>query len=130
MSSENMKERSSITLWSLLPSFRVQFGKLCSGYRTCNNIIFTIVILVNSTSQNLASYPKSNLKPEYASLKADNLFQRTSSSSEERCSFPSEWHGSWFHLGFPKPLNISKDFIDSKGTCTQSNGARFIVGER
>ena len=127
MSSENMKERSSITLWSLLPSFRVQFGKLCSGYRTCNDIIFIFVILVNSTSQNLASYPKSNLNPEFASLKADNSFRSTSS---EGCSFPSEWHGSWFHLGFPKPLNISKDFIDSKGTCTQSNGARFIVGER
>ena len=129
MSSESMKERSSISLWSLQSPFRVQFRKLCSGYRTCNNIIFTIVILVNSTSQNLASYPKSNLKPEFASLKADNLFQRTS-SSDSYCSFPSEWHGSWFHLGFPKPLNISKDFIDSKGTCTQSNGARFIVGER
>ena len=130
MSSENMKERSSISLWSLQPPFRVQFRKLCSGYRTCNNIVFTIIILVISTSQNLASYPKSNLTPEYASLKTDNSFQRTSSSEETHCSFPSQWHGSWFHLGFPKPLNISKDFIDSKGTCTQSNGARFIVGER
>ena len=122
-----MKERSSM-MWSFRP-FRVQVKKLYSGYKT-SNIIFTVAILVNSTSQNLASYPKSNLTPEFASLKTDNSFQRTSSSEETHCSFPSQWHGSWFHLGFPKPLNISKDFIDSKGTCTQSNGARFIVGER
>ena len=116
-----MKERSSI-MWSLLP-FRVQVGKLYSGYKACN-IIFTIAILVSSTSQNLASYPRSSF--EFASLKSDNAFQRTSAS----CSFPSEWYGSWFHLGFPRPLNISKDFIDSKGTCTHTDGARFIVGER
>ena len=113
-----MKERSSI-MWFL--PFRVHFEKLYSGYRTCN-IVVTLAILVNSTSSNLASYPRNF---EFASLKSDNAFQRTSS-----CTFPTEWHGSWFHLGFPKPLNISKDFIDSKGMCTESNGARFIVGER
>ena len=116
-----MKERSSM-MWSFRP-FRVQVKKLHIGYKT-SNIIFTVAILVNSTSQNLASYPRSSF--QFASLKSDNAFQRTAAG----CSFPSEWHGSWFHLGFPKPLNISKDFIDSKGTCTHSNGARFIVGER
>ena len=113
-----MKERSSIT-WCLLP-FGVEVEKL---YKACH-IIFTIAILVNSTSQNLASFPRRSF--EFASLKSDNAFPKTPPG----CSFPSEWRGSWFHLGFPKPLNISKDFIDSKGTCTHSNGARFIVGER
>ena len=101
--------------------FRVDCEKLHRGYKTCN-IIFAIAILVNLTSQNLASHQRHF---ESASLKSDNPFQRTSG-----CIFPSKWHGSWFHLGFPKPLNISKDFIDSKGTCTERNGARFIVGER
>ena len=88
--------------------------------KTCN-LLFAIIILVSLTSQNLAS----NQKFELASLKSNNVFKRGSG-----CVFPSEWHGSWFHLGFPNPLNISEHFIDSKGTCVVSNRARFIVAER
>ena len=102
--------------------FHVHYEKLRCGYTTCHMLFAAAILLVNLTSQNLASHERNF---ELASLKSNNAFQRTSG-----CVFPSEWHGSWFHLGFPKPLNISKDFIDSKGTCTERNGARFIVGER
>ena len=121
---DGVKERSSIMWWPLQYR-RVQFKNIFKCHRT-SNIILTIVVLVNLTSQNLASYPKTSKK--YASLKADHQIQRR--ALEAGCSFPTEWHGTWFHLGFPKPLNISNHFIDSKGTCKESNGPRFIVGER
>ncbi len=48
-----------------------------------------------------------------------------------RCEFPARWHGTWFHLGFPRPLNITADAIDSKGRCTHSDGgSRFLVWEK
>ena len=33
------------------------------------------------------------------------------------CRFPSDWFGSWHHLGYDDPLNITLSGIDMKGTC-------------
>lgn len=46
------------------------------------------------------------------------------------CNFPRTWLGTWHHLGFPQPLNISENHISSKGTCVQQSGSRFVVADR
>ena len=33
------------------------------------------------------------------------------------CRLPSDWLGSWHHLGYNDPLNITVSAIDMKGTC-------------
>lgn len=52
------------------------------------------------------------------------------SSSSSGCEFPSAWRGSWFHSGFPQPLNITSGVISEKGTCFASKGSHYLVKER
>ena len=52
------------------------------------------------------------------------------STSDADCEFPEKWRGLWFHAGFPRPLNITRDSIDSKGTCHHREGDRFLIWER
>ena len=52
------------------------------------------------------------------------------STSDADCEFPEKWRGLWFHAGFPRPLNITRDSIDSKGTCHLRAGDRFLIWER
>ena len=54
----------------------------------------------------------------------------SSSTSDADCEFPAHWRGVWFHAGFPRPLNITADSIDSKGTCHYREGDRFLIWER
>jgi len=44
----------------------------------------------------------------------------TLSGTLSGCQFPSDWLGSWHHLGHDNPLNVSLSSIDTKGTCFQS----------
>ena len=77
---DGVKEISSIMWWPLQYR-RVQFKNIFKCHRT-SNIILTIVVLVNLTSQNLASYPKTSKK--YASLKADHEILRLAVSQRRR----------------------------------------------
>jgi hypothetical protein len=56
--------------------------------------------------------------------------QQQSRSSDQNCEFPQSWQGTWYHLGFPQPLNISFNHISSKGTCVQQSGSMFIITDR
>ena len=49
---------------------------------------------------------------------------------EQQCQFPQSWEGTWYHSGFPHPLNISRHHISSKGTCLQQSGSMFIMADR
>ncbi|TRY66958.1 hypothetical protein TCAL_09920, partial [Tigriopus californicus] len=51
-------------------------------------------------------------------------------SDPPECEFPEVWIGTWFHLGFPHPLNITRNEITSKGTCFRRQGSHFLVRER
>lgn len=51
-------------------------------------------------------------------------------SDPPECEFPEVWIGTWFHLGFPHPLNITRNEITSKGTCFRKQGSHFLVRER
>ena len=53
-------------------------------------------------------------------LKIFTLAMITFSSGDGRCQFPSEWVGSWHHLGYDDPLNVTLSRIDTKGTCYQT----------
>ena len=59
-------------------------------------------------------------------------FLAMSSSLSLRCELPSRWIGSWYHDGFPAPLNVTADSeISGKGTCVhEMGGGRFIIRER
>ena len=46
------------------------------------------------------------------------------------CVLPQSWTGSWFHGGFPHPLNITAKVIANKGTCVTNAGSRYIVAEQ
>ena len=46
------------------------------------------------------------------------------------CIFPSDWHGRWFHLGFPEPLNITKNLISNKGKCVHNENNQYIMEEK
>ena len=96
-------------------------------YKT-QTLLIVMTIFVNLASQNLASHQNYELYSSAGNggVGGGKALKRVAAD----CVFPTEWHGSWFHFGFPKPLNISKDFIDSKGTCVEGKGARFIVAER
>ena len=48
----------------------------------------------------------------------------------EDCTLPTSWGGSWFHSGFPHPLNITDRAIDNKGTCINHIGNRYIMAEQ
>lgn len=47
-----------------------------------------------------------------------------------QCQFPKSWQGTWYHSGFPHPLNISTNHISSKGTCLQQSGSMYILNDR
>ncbi len=53
-----------------------------------------------------------------------------SEAAASDCQIPESWHGSWYHHGFPQPLNITAGHITSKGTCVQQEGSRFIMEDR
>jgi len=40
-------------------------------------------------------------------------------SGDGKCRLPFDWLGSWHHLGYDDPLNITEAGIDKKGTCFQ-----------
>ena len=46
------------------------------------------------------------------------------------CTLPPSWRGSWFHGGFPQPLNVTDRVITNKGTCVHSVGPRYIIAEQ
>ena len=50
--------------------------------------------------------------------------------AQQQCQFPATWQGTWYHSGFPHPLNISTNHISSKGTCLQQSGSMFIMADR
>jgi len=50
--------------------------------------------------------------------------------AQQQCQFPASWQGTWYHSGFPHPLNISTNHISSKGTCLQQSGSMFIMADR
>jgi hypothetical protein len=41
-------------------------------------------------------------------------------SGDGGCQFPVDWVGSWHHLGYDDPLNVTTTSIDMKGTCFQN----------
>ena len=41
-------------------------------------------------------------------------------SGDGGCQFPVDWVGSWHHLGYDDPLNVTTTRIDMKGTCFQN----------
>ena len=49
---------------------------------------------------------------------------------QQQCQFPQSWEGTWYHSGFPHPLNISRNHISSKGTCLQQSGSMFILADK
>ena len=81
-----------------------------------SKVLFAMTIVINLTCQNLAS--------------RQNFEYPGSVAAQSSCSFPVEWRGSWFHGGFPQPLNITQNVISNKGTCLQNIGSRYIVAER
>ena len=48
----------------------------------------------------------------------------------ELCSFPNNWTGKWFHLGFPEPLAIGVNSITGKGACVKMSKNMFLMEER
>ncbi len=48
----------------------------------------------------------------------------------EICSFPNNWTGKWFHLGFPEPLAIGPNSITGKGACVKMSKNMFLMEER
>ena len=70
------------------------------------------------------------LRPLLAFLMAFRIGLTTPQKQPKDCQFPSTWEGTWYHSGFPHPLNISAKHISSKGTCVQQSGSMFIMVDR
>ena len=70
------------------------------------------------------------LRPLLAFLMAFRIGLTTPQKQPKDCQFPSTWEGTWYHSGFPHPLNISARHISSKGTCVQQSGSMFIMVDR
>ena len=61
----------------------------------------------------------------------ENILKRNFLSSlSEICSFPNNWTGKWFHLGFPEPLAIGPSSITGKGACVKMSKNMFLMEER
>ena len=65
-----------------------------------------------------------------AFLMAFRIGLTTPQEQQSDCQFPSRWKGTWYHSGFPHPLNISANHISSKGTCVQHQESMFIMVDR
>ena len=70
------------------------------------------------------------LRPLLAFLMAFRIGLTTPQEQQSDCQFPSRWKGTWYHSGFPHPLNISANHISSKGTCVQHQESMFIMVDR
>ncbi|XP_076439835.1 uncharacterized protein LOC143279665 [Babylonia areolata] len=46
-----------------------------------------------------------------------------------RCSFPSEWWGTWYQNGLGE-IRITKHSVSHKGRCISSDGKKYLVSDR
>ena len=68
--------------------------------------------------------------PERGRCESEGRERVSRQNSNSNCEFPANWKGTWYHAGFPHPLNITGREISSKGFCQQRNGSLYLVRER
>ncbi|KAF4516763.1 hypothetical protein B566_EDAN004602, partial [Ephemera danica] len=50
--------------------------------------------------------------------------------AEGACRFPEAWSGRWFQSGVTQLLAINASLIETKGSCVENDGDKFILEDK